>query len=414
MPKISVIIPCFNQAEYLKDSVCSVLSQTFQDFEIIIVDDGSDIEEQIKILDDFKAPKTKLIRRANHGVDKTRNFAINEANGTYILPLDADDKIAPEYLKKAFNILEKNPKIGIVYCKAEYFGTKSGTMPLPKYNFPNLLIQPQIFITSLFRKSDWQIIGGFSTDMIYGWEDYEFWLSIHELGKIAYQIPEILFYYRQHKLSRKDLATDHIISNFAKLFRKHQKLYSDNIESLFEAIMLGRRPLLLKSTNQAEASFYCLSRSIKNEQTLQKIIYPLDEIYEIEFFLKEFGKKDLRDYSLRLDLMDFAGLIHLYSVQFINTQTNQIVQESKAPYFRGLKISGTSIEWFRNIKKMIILSAGDDPQIKIIALPKNIESNNLKIRVRFKSQKFNLKLNELVKEKPWYSFFLNLPRLFNH
>ncbi len=98
LPKVSVIIPCYNQGAYVKESVDSVLAQTFQDFEILIVDDGSTDAETVGILKDNAWPKTRVIRTENQGLAAARNNGIQEARGVYILPLDADDRIGPDYL----------------------------------------------------------------------------------------------------------------------------------------------------------------------------------------------------------------------------------------------------------------------------------------------------------------------------
>lgn len=119
MPAVSVIIPCYNQGAFIKEAVDSVLAQTFQDFEIIIVNDGSSDAKTNEFLSNFTAPKTTVLSLAeNQGPSVARNVAIKAAKGKYILPLDADDKIAPTYLEKAFNVLEQNISVGIVYCKA--------------------------------------------------------------------------------------------------------------------------------------------------------------------------------------------------------------------------------------------------------------------------------------------------------
>ena len=93
VPQVSVIIPCYNQGRYLDDAITSVLVQTYQNFEILIVDDGSTEPETIEILQDYQQPKTRIIRTENQGVATARNLGIAQAQGTYILPLDADDKI---------------------------------------------------------------------------------------------------------------------------------------------------------------------------------------------------------------------------------------------------------------------------------------------------------------------------------
>jgi glycosyltransferase involved in cell wall biosynthesis len=235
MSKISVVIPCYNQAEYLDESVGSVLAQTFQDFEIIIIDDGSDDEESIRILDNFKKPKTRIIRIPNSGPSIARNTGIKAAEGEYILPLDADDRIGPKYLEKSFEILDNNDKIGIVYCKAEFFGEKSGEWDLPEYKFPDILLANTIFCSALFRKSDWQEVNGYNSEMEFSIEDWEFWLSIIEKGLEVYRIPETLFYYRIKNSSRtKESKYDHELAMRKKLLEFHRNLYEENLEFILE------------------------------------------------------------------------------------------------------------------------------------------------------------------------------------
>jgi len=133
MPLVSIIIPCYNQGRYLAESIGSVLASDFTELEIIVVDDGSTEPETRRILDMLEYPKTRLIRRANGGLAAARNSGIAEAQGRYILPLDADDRIGPEYLGQAVAALEADPQLGVVYCRAERFGARVGPggWPLP-------------------------------------------------------------------------------------------------------------------------------------------------------------------------------------------------------------------------------------------------------------------------------------------
>ena len=235
MPKVSVIIPCYNQAQYLDESIDSVLAQTFQDFEIIVVDDGSDDKTSMKILNNYKKPKTKLIRTSNQGPSCARNTGIKIANGDYILPLDADDRIEDSYLEKAVNILDKHPEIGIVYCEAELFGKQSGKWDLEEYAFPDVLLHNCIFCTAMFRKSDWAKVGGYKKEMNINIEDWEFWLSLIEQGLEVYRIPEVLFYYRIKKVSRTSDSVPYDQSMQAKLVKFHRKLYEDNLDYIIES-----------------------------------------------------------------------------------------------------------------------------------------------------------------------------------
>jgi len=201
MPKVSVVIPCYNQGPYLDEAVESVLLQTWQDFEIVIVNDGSTDEYTNRLLASFSRPRTRIITTANQGLAQARNNGIAAAQGEYILPLDADDRIGREYLEKAISILDDQPKTGIVYCHAEKFGAESGPWHSPNYSLRRMLLGNQIFCTALFRREDWQRIGGYKPEMKAGWEDWDFWLSLLELGRDVYRIPDVLFFYRVKEVS---------------------------------------------------------------------------------------------------------------------------------------------------------------------------------------------------------------------
>lgn len=201
MSKVSIIIPCYNQGAYLEEAVDSVLAQTYQDFEIIIVDDGSTDADTVRMLENYQRSKTRVIHTRNQGLSAARNNGIREASGEYILPLDADDKIGPGYLREAVRILDAYPDIGIVYCEAAFFGVRSDHWHLPEFSSDHLLFQNIIFCSAFFRKRDWEKVGGYNVNMIYGWEDWDFWLSLVHLGAKVYRIPKIFFYYRLREAS---------------------------------------------------------------------------------------------------------------------------------------------------------------------------------------------------------------------
>jgi len=245
-----VIIPCYNQGHYIDEAVESVSNQTYQDFEIIIVNDGSTDPNTIAILNNYCQPKTVVIHTHNQGLASARNNGIQMAQGEYILPLDADDKIGNTYLEKAVALLQANADLGIVYAEAEFFGSRTGTWRLPPYHFPSILLDNVIFCAGFFRRSDWQKIGGYRISMKYGWEDYDFWLSIIELGKQVHRIPEPLFFYRKTTRSMVDsMNRETYIYSYSQLFKNHPQLYSENIEILF-AELVDLRALVYRSTQE--------------------------------------------------------------------------------------------------------------------------------------------------------------------
>ena len=226
---VSVIMPCFNDGSYIKEAIDSVFKQTYKNIDLTIINDCSTDPLTIDILSSLSHPNIKILHNeSNLRPSGARNKGIAQANGKYILPLDADDIIDITYVEKAVNIIENNDSIGAVYCKAELFGERNGLWELPDYSLDHMLLDNIVFITALFRKEDWEKVGGFSNEMDAGMEDYDFWLSILQIGKEIYQIPEILFHYRIKNVSRttlfdKDLNKKKEI--YQKIYLRHPVLY---------------------------------------------------------------------------------------------------------------------------------------------------------------------------------------------
>lgn len=230
MKKVSVIIPCFNQGKYVKEAINSVLNQTYENIEIICINDGS-VDNTAEIITSL-ADKYKILFfnfKENKGVIHARNFGIDASTGDYILPLDADDTIEPTYVEKAVKILDEKPEIGIVYCKAKKFKKKSKIWKLKEYKFESFLYRNCIFNCALFRKSNFLQAGKYKDNLKYGCEDWDLWLSLIELNLKPYQINEFLFNYRQHENSRSKLVNKN--HEWQKeLIKNHIDLYLNNDE----------------------------------------------------------------------------------------------------------------------------------------------------------------------------------------
>lgn len=234
--EVSVIMPCYNDGQYLQDAVDSVNLEENQNTEILIIDDGSQDERTKKALAGMRHERIQVLHTAHIGPSGARNEGIRYASGTYILPLDADDRIEPSYIRKAKDKLEAEPMVGAVYCHADCFGEESGPWKLPDYSFERMLVENVVFVTSMFRKADWQRIGGFRTNMQHGLEDYDFFLSILELDKEIVQLPEVLFHYRIKKKSRTtDFISEiqtvkntyrTIYDNHSGFYQRHAEIYA--------------------------------------------------------------------------------------------------------------------------------------------------------------------------------------------
>jgi len=227
---VSIIVPCYNQAQYLEECLQSILNQTYENWECLIVNDGStDSTEKIALQWKEKDPRFIYLKKENGGLSRARNYGITKAKGKYILPLDSDDKIGKEYLKLGIYKLEKNKNIGVVYCKANFFGQHKGRWKLPPFNKKHLLCENHIFCSGIYLKEDWEKIGGYDINMKYGWEDWEFWINLlYTLNKTAYKLNYLGFYYR-----RKENSMGNFVANNEKIkleiydyiYNKHKKIY---------------------------------------------------------------------------------------------------------------------------------------------------------------------------------------------
>lgn len=229
MPRVSVIIPCFNHGAFIDEAVDSVLRQTYRDIEIIIVDDGSNDGETREKLQAYRRPSVRVIFTSNRGASAARNTAIAHANGEYILPLDADDLIHDTYIEKAVRIMDSDGELGIVYCEAEFFGEETGAWDLPEYSFDAILLKNLIFCSALMRKKDLNLVGGYNNNMTSGFEDWDLSLSLIELGRKVHRIPETLFSYRRRQGSRDATMKDKDrVAMHTRMIENHEDLYCKN------------------------------------------------------------------------------------------------------------------------------------------------------------------------------------------
>ena len=308
MSKVSVIIPCYNQGHYIDEAVESVLNQTFQDFEIIIVNDGSTDPFTIEKLQNYSHPKICILHTENQGLAAARNHGIQSSSGEYILPLDSDDKIYQEYLEMAIHILDTYPNIGIVYCNAEFFGDQTGRWELPTFSLETILAGNVIFCSAFFRRQDYDKTIGYNPNMQYGWEDWDFWISLLELGYKVYKIPTVQFYYRVRANSmvrQIDLEKERYL--LKRIFLNHYQFY---VEHWGSPILMYRQ---LHHQKFAQL-FIDTGIGFNETQSISKPIHGQERT--IEF--------DLGDYSdisnLRFDPANAPAAIHLVSIELLGME----------------------------------------------------------------------------------------------
>jgi glycosyltransferase involved in cell wall biosynthesis len=205
MPTVSVVIPTYNRSDYILEAVESVLAQTYHDYEIIVVDDGS-TDDTDKVLGPLiKDGKIRYVYQENLNKSAARNHGIRLAKGKYIAFLDSDDLFLPKKLEKQVLFLDKNPEIALVHSwhrKFDDAGNHLGTRDTSRFSgwvYPEILLTWSVLMAvpcMLVRAEVLADVGGFDEDVLWG-EDLDIWRRITMRYPIDL-IPEVLTEVRVH------------------------------------------------------------------------------------------------------------------------------------------------------------------------------------------------------------------------
>jgi glycosyltransferase involved in cell wall biosynthesis len=238
---ISVVIPCFDSAATLDDTLASVFAQTRDDYELVLVDDGSRDDTRARLDAAIAAHPTRRLRvlaQANAGVAAARNRGIAHARGRYILPLDADDLIEPTMLAACAARLDADPALAIVYPDRREFGAVERHAPAGRFALAHLKYFNQLSYCAMYRRSLWQAIGGYATN-VSGFDDWDFWIAAALMGARAEHLPEPPLWHRR----RADSQMMRIVADYDRLFAQvivnRQAAYSAAELAAARAVLRG-------------------------------------------------------------------------------------------------------------------------------------------------------------------------------
>jgi len=263
---VSIIIPCYNQAEYLEEAVQSVLEQTYQPIEIIIVNDGSTDKTETVARDlELKHPDIIQVHtQTNSGLSAARNAGIKKASGNYIVPLDSDDFLNEKMIEYSMLTLIEHDA-DIVYAGYKLFGSINRKNYLKPF-YKNIILYWNVCsATALYKKEVWEIIGGYKENMHGGYEDWEFWINAYKHNFVFQHRDEILWHYRRKEISMVTDAKEKDEYLRAKIVMNHPELYTiDYTQKATQTI--------IATENLPDLYFYYLENSsIPNKQTLDSI-----------------------------------------------------------------------------------------------------------------------------------------------
>jgi glycosyltransferase involved in cell wall biosynthesis len=214
MARISVVTPCYNAERFIAQTIRSVLDQTYQDFEIIVVDDGS-IDGSPQVVQGFSDPRIRLLSQTNAGPAKARNTGVRAATGEFLAFLDADDLALPHRFATQLAILEEDPLLSVVGSGYIWIDESGAQLPWPHHSWQHtpdlndisswLLDCPFVPSATMLRRQAWEDVGGFDEELV-GPEDWNFWMRLVVTGHRMTWQQEVICLYRRSANSLSENA----------------------------------------------------------------------------------------------------------------------------------------------------------------------------------------------------------------
>lgn len=234
-PLVSFIIPYFNAGTTIQETIDSIFNQSYSNFDIWLINDGSTDQYSIDKLKDFEGnDKIHLLHQDNSGPSVARNAAIKQSKADYILPLDADDLIENSSLSESLKIM-KNKEVGVVYGNFQFFGDHNAVKEQFIFSLDRQLLMNQVAVTALIRKAVFTEVGFYDEFLSKpGLEDWEFWIRVGQ-GTYSFQKLEMIFFKvrfdqssRTYKVVNNNLE---MIKDF--VYNKHLHLVVEKYQELY-------------------------------------------------------------------------------------------------------------------------------------------------------------------------------------
>jgi len=196
---LSVVIPYYNLGDYLLETVRSVLTTTYQPYEVVIVNDGSTDLKSLEVLQEIESwqlEQVRILHTENQGLASARNNGTEAARGEFVAFVDADDLVEPEFFSRAIEVLRRYQNVTIVYPWLRYFGEATDIWPTWNAEFPYLLGHNMIAVLAVARRSVFLQLARQQSIMEYNFEDFEAWVALLANGGIGVSLPHLLARYR--------------------------------------------------------------------------------------------------------------------------------------------------------------------------------------------------------------------------
>jgi glycosyltransferase involved in cell wall biosynthesis len=247
--KVSVIIPCFNASAWIAETVESVVAQTLRELEVVFVEDGSTDDTRsviLRLIAQYSDRAMRLLVQDDVGLAAARNHGISAARGRYILPLDADDQIAPTMLEACARVLDDRPDTAIVFTDRQDFGELHGVHAAGHFALARLKYFNQISYCSLYRRDVWAAVGGYRVNVT-GFDDWDFWVAAAARRFRGHHLPQPLHRHRRRGGSFLMRIADDYERLFATIILNNREVYSETeVAAASRYLSSGERAGLLQ------------------------------------------------------------------------------------------------------------------------------------------------------------------------
>jgi GT2 family glycosyltransferase len=308
-PRLSVVVPCLDQGDYLIEAVASVERCVKEPCELILVNDGSRDRHTLAVLKLLRSLGYQVINQENSGLATARNRGVEMARSAYVLPLDADNRLRPGFVTAALEVLDSQPEVGVVYGDRQDFGMRNSLIEIRQFDLSTLLACNYIDACALLRKEVWRVCGGYDTKMpVAGLEDWDLWIGAAKQGWQFHHLPGAAFDYRVRPNSMSAVLTEeqHPQIN-SYVIDKHRSLYAKYLPQVLVAAQRSTAELLFLTIDlkQAKSEF-----GFRAEQTRQG-----DKEHDEQLFRLQQNLQNRSQQLAALEAQDESRSKHLAQLQ---------------------------------------------------------------------------------------------------
>ncbi len=379
-PLVSVIVPYFNQPQYVRQTIQSVRKSTYANIEIVVVNDGSTSDKANEVFESLEG--VVKVQKKNGGLSSARNAGIAAATGSFILPLDADDTIQPEYIERAVEALSNNGDLAYVSCHAQNFGELDGAY-IPLGYVPELMLfmNTDGKCTNLYRQEVFERCGGYD-EIMSSYEDWDFLITLHENGLQGDVLPDELFNYRRHfdsmvyrtaNLQRADLV-QYMMMKHERALQETSPQMAIVLSRLWKETEMHHEFALQQVANLALAPATLVDCELNGKTRLQVYSQIGGGYWEHNSVFIDYPEQCWQTFSLnlpfagqegqyRVDPTNMPGLVFIRQLAIKSSRTGkQIWQANAASGFEGCELVGVA-DSFIEADCLVLRCRTNDPQI---------------------------------------------------